>query len=550
MNKYIISLMVVFLTSFLACNEDLLDIQQQGVLSVQDMYVNADDATATSFITAVYSKLRGSMYQDRFVGTTTGALGLRYHMDYMSDDFGDAFSFNETAESSRYSKIWSYLYSTIYWCNLIIDMLPENKEASQAVKSQVIAEARAIRAIMMMYLVQLYGNPPLADHIMTGTEGNTPAKDSWAFVEKELAAAAEGLPTKSGQNGQSAIGGRITKEAAYAYLGKALLWEGKYTEAASTLYNKVIGSNLYKLVEDYSQLNRYTSDFCAEYLWECEVFNSPDYSTSQAGQMDLVYFNWGNSGINMPDDLYNLQGWANTAYSSESFGVFMEQHDKLGTGAKTKRYVGTLASYEELYDPSLFTYKSGSKGVTASGLINCEGYFRIKMIPRKENVMGGANWYDQYMHNNICYMRYSEVLLNYAEAVAKGGTPGAMSGLEALNVVRRRAGLTDAPSLDMNNATYGVKAERRAELHWEGCRFIDLVRWGDAATLLANVGKYTPTFYGYINGNNSAAQSKANWKIVKNTTLGLGFKANKNELFPIPAVDMNANPNLTQNPGW
>jgi hypothetical protein len=147
-------------------------------------------------------------------------------------------------------------------------------------------------------------------------------------------------------------------------------------------------------------------------------------------------------------------------------------------------------------------------------------------------------------------MRYSEVLLNYAEAVAKGGAAGALSGLDALNKVRQRAGLTAAPALDMNNTQYGVKAERRAELFFDGSRFIDLVRWGDAATELTGLGGYNPIFYGYTNGNNGVQQSKANWKIVKNPIISEKFKAGKNELFPIPAVDKNNNPNLVQNPGW
>ena len=102
----------------------------------------------------------------------------------------------------------------------------------------------------------------------------------------------------------------------------------------------------------------------------------------------------------------------------------------------------------------------------------------------------------------------------------------------------------------MNNEQYCVKAERRAELYFEGTWFIDLVRWGDAATVLANLGNYKPYFYGYVNGNNGVQQSKANWKIVRNPLLTEKFKAGKNELFPIPAVDKNNNPNLVQNPGW
>lgn len=102
----------------------------------------------------------------------------------------------------------------------------------------------------------------------------------------------------------------------------------------------------------------------------------------------------------------------------------------------------------------------------------------------------------------------------------------------------------------MNNATYGVKAEREAELFYEGDRFIDLVRWGDAATVLADCGTKDFKFNGYQNGDNATVQSKDQWKIVESPTVGKGFKKGKNELFPIPAVDRNNDPNLAQNPNW
>jgi len=549
MKKYIIPIILLFFTSLISCNvNDTLDIPQQGVLPT-NLYQTANDDQVLGFIAAIHYKIRGNVYDDRFLNKTTCAINVRRNLGMMGGEFAEYFPFTETAEGTTYSKMWSYYYSTIYWCNMIIVNLPQNTVSTESVKNQAIAEARAIRAISMMQLVQLWGNPPLADHIMTGEETNTPAADSWKFIEKELSEAATGLPSKSSPDGQAAIGGRLTKEAAYAYLGKAYLWEGKYTDAASTLYSKVIATNLYALVDDYSKLNSYTSDFCSEYIWECEIKNDPALALSQAGFMDVT-LNWGDGEVNIPDGYYPGVGWDDGAFTSESFGVFMDTHDQLSSVAKSKRYRGTLATYEDFLDPTLFTYAGGTKGVKSSGITKSEGYFRIKLIPRKENIMGGSSWYTQYMHNNIPYMRYSEVLLNYAEAVAKGGTPGALSGLDALNKVRLRAGLTAAPSLDMNNTQYGVKAERRAELFFDGSRFIDLVRWGDAATELANLGGYNPTFYGYINGNNGVQQSKANWKIVKNPIISEKFKAGKNELFPIPAIDRNNNPKLVQNPGW
>jgi hypothetical protein len=269
---------------------------------------------------------------------------------------------------------------------------------------------------------------------------------------------------------------------------------------------------------------------------------------SQAGYMDLANYSFPQANIYVPTEFFGEQGWGRVTCPSTSFGEFMEAHDIAG-GAKTSRFLGTVAPYEDML--TLYTYSSNDKGMYKE-LEQCEGYFRIKLMSRTENVMGDASSFAyRYMHNNVCYMRYAEVLLNYAEAVAMGGADGSsLSGLQALNLVRKRAGLSDAPALDMNNAAYGIKAERRAELHWEGSRFIDLVRWGDAPALLADAGKMMPYFHGYKNGKNSTVQSKAEWYVDYRPQLGEGFKAGKHELLPIPLSEINSNPALQQNSGW
>ncbi|WP_346854579.1 RagB/SusD family nutrient uptake outer membrane protein [uncultured Draconibacterium sp.] len=549
MKNYIKLILIFLFAGFASCNEDALDIPQRGVLEVDRTYQNADDETVLSFIAAIHYKIHGDSFSDGNLGTTVSALSLRRHLGMMGGEFAEYFQYLGTPETSVYKLTWSYYYTVIYWCNMIIEQFPNNNVASQEVLSQAIAEARAIRSIMMMNLVQLYGNPPLADHIMTGEEGNTSAEESWAFIESELIEVAEQLPSKNGIDGQSAIGSRLSKEAVYAYLGKAYLWQEKYADAAQTLHNKVIASGLYDLVEDFSELNRYTADFCPEYLWEYDITDASGYELSQAGLFDAVNYNWSPNALFIPDGLYNEGGFGQTAYPSDAFGDFMGEHET-NANTKSNRYRASIASYDEVLDETLFSYSDGEKGMKSVGAPDCEGYFRLKLSPRTENVMGSDGWSFDYLHNNICYMRYAEVLLNYAEAVAMGGNEGALSGLEALNMVRTRAGLPVAPALDMNNEEYGVKAERRAELFYEGIRFIDLVRWGDASNVLADCGKYVPQFYGYENGNNTNPQSKDQWKIIKTATIGGGFIANKHELFPIPAVDLNNNPNLIQNQGW
>jgi hypothetical protein len=553
--KKIIKTLLFSLCICLAACEDSLDIPQQGVVPVKGTYENATDDEVNQFIASVYYRLHGDAINDYLpagVGSSpiSSVNVLRYDLESMGGELGSYYEYTESPDAPTYSMTWSYYYQTIYYCNMIIENLPQNTVASKELIDRVIAEARAIRAISMMYLVQLYGTPPLADHILTGSESNTPASESWTFIETELEAVAAGLPSKSGKDGQAAIGGRITREAVYAYLGKAYLWQEKYNEAASTLYSKVIAANLYELNPDFAELNRYTSDFCAENVWEYELNNTTGYEESQAGMWDVILYGWGEGSLNMPEEIGALSGmgcfgWG--GYASESFGRFMDQHD-VKDGGKTARYKATVATYEDLLDENLYTY-TGAKGVkTGAMLDNCEGYFRVKLVARQENKM--ATGLEVRSHKNLCFMRYAEVLLNYAEAVAMGGAPGGMSGLEALNLVRRRAGLDDAPSLDMDNAQYGVKAERRAELHYEASRFIDLVRWGDAAATLKDCGKYTCKFAGYNNGNNATVQSKDEWNVLKVSTVGGGFKANKNELFPVPSIVITYSPKLQQNPGW
>ncbi len=528
-----------------ACSNNLLDIEQPGVNGV-DTYASADDQQTKQFIAAVYATIKGNSYQSVLVagGEPASYCSLQYELSRMSDESADGYKYNEASDANTYAAIYSYYYRWAYWCNMILENLPTNEVASTDVKNQVIAEARAIRAIAMMNLVQLFGNPPLADHVLDGTEGNTPASESWAFVEKELSEAAEALPTKSGLDGQSTIGGRITREAAYAYLGKAQLWQKKYTEAASTLYNKVIATGKYDLVPDFATINSSAIDFSCENLWEYNFSDDAQVEIAQDGSFDLICFS-ADFGVYSTTygSLYMTFGMG--AYPSLEFAQFMGSHDATADGTTT-RYQQTLCDYPS----ALMGYQAMFMNYPYT-IAGCQGYFKVKDLTLIDDLAGQMpNWYTK---RNTVYLRYAEVLLDYAEAVAQGGANGALSGLEALNKVRTRAGLDAAPQLSMDDATYGVKAERRAELFAEGCRFIDLVRWGDAPTVLANVGKAS-----YSCTINEAGTTEMfgmtfnlyDSQIAETATGAPGFKAGKNELFPIPASDINNNPNLQQNPGW
>ena len=141
MKKYIIPILLL-LTVLVSCNvNDTLDIPQQGFLPT-NLYTTANDEQTLAFIAAIHYKIRGSVYDDLILNKTTCAYCIRRYLGMMGGEFGEYFPYTQTSEGDTYSKMWSYYYSTIYWCNMIIENLPANQVASQGVKAQAIAEAR------------------------------------------------------------------------------------------------------------------------------------------------------------------------------------------------------------------------------------------------------------------------------------------------------------------------------------------------------------------------------------------------------------------------
>ena len=120
-----------------------------------------------------------------------------------------------------------------------------------------------------------------------------------------------------------------------------------------------------------------------------------------------------------------------------------------------------------------------------------------------------------------------------AEAYIQTGQPN--KALPYINKVRNRAHLNPLSSVTLDD----LKKEKRLELWMEGTRYQDLIRWGDAATVLSKRGQERPALY---------KDGHVSWDEQKNPSAG--FKSGKHELLPFPTTEMNVNKNMTQNPGW
>ena len=134
------------------------------------------------------------------------------------------------------------------------------------------------------------------------------------------------------------------------------------------------------------------------------------------------------------------------------------------------------------------------------------GYFLNKFMPRAGDVRSGGGALELNFQQDTYVIRLADTYLMEAEAL--GATGSRAQAL--LDAVRARVGLPSVPV-----SLHAIKAERRVELAGEGHRFFDLVRWGDAASVLG----------------------------------GRGFIAGKNEVFPIPNRELQGT-KLVQNPGY
>jgi hypothetical protein len=127
--------------------------------------------------------------------------------------------------------------------------------------------------------------------------------------------------------------------------------------------------------------------------------------------------------------------------------------------------------------------------------------------------------------NDWPVLRYADVILLYAEALNENGKT--TDALTQLNLVRTRSGLASKTGLTQDDTRNAIRNERRVELCYEGERWFDLIRWNVMVPVMqAYKANYTPA-----NG------------VIGNVTTTLS-------LYPIPAREIQLNPNLTQNPGY
>ncbi|RNC63594.1 RagB/SusD family nutrient uptake outer membrane protein [Proteiniphilum sp. X52] len=437
--------------------------------------------------------------------------------------------------------VWGQRYSAIRKCNHMLVNLAASGFTDDF-KNRIAAEVRFLRAYMYSDLVRRYGDVPLivelqdVNNLEEMQVPRDPVSDIYDFIERELEAiGAEhgGLP--SAENLPPSQLGRVTREAALALGGRAMLYAERY-EKSAWFSKQVIDRGIFSLVDNYNALFQSKGGETSEVLFEV-LYDG----VNKGHSADFLYMpfsldnGWGNQTCptqELVDSYEMLDGspfdWSNPQHAANPY----ENRDKrlqwsiIVDGATFKNTVIRTA------------YRTTSDGLGMNEGTNT-GYilrkFLDETIPFEKlaiNYLGSSTSWKE--------IRYAEVLLNYAEA--QNEAVGADESVyNAMEVVRRRAGLggTLPAGLDQTGMRERIRHERKVELAFEGHRFWDIRRWRIAEELL-----HGKRFHGIKITENDNVK---NYEVFEITTSPVQVFLPKHYLMPINFNELAKNPKLGPN---
>lgn len=471
-----IFLTLSLLSLIVSCNDDFVDIKDEGQNDVTNFFTTQDDAMQAT--TAIYSFLRSwenTGFPAQYVFGVTGD-DVEKGSNPGDASFINAYdNFTFTVSDEGVRGYWIGQWQAVNRANQVITNVPKI-EMDATLKNRLVAEAKMLRAYFYFNLVRIYGGVPIYDGLPA--DGNyLKARNSTAevynFIVSDLTAAAAVLP----QTYSSADKGRVTKGGALGLLSKVYLYMKDYQKAYDTS-NQVIAMG-YSLDPDFNHLFRPAGEFGTESVFEVNCDCAAGFGGSQYAEVQGVR---------------NQFGWGFFTPTTALENAF-----ELGD---IRKELTILREGETTIEGDLI--KKGDPN--AGNMWNQKVY-----VPTSLN--NSACGYGSIQ--NIRILRFADILLINAEAANELGNTAA--AILNLNKVRTRAQLANTTATTQSALRTAIWQERRVELAMENDRFPDLVRTGQAATVLASKG----------------------------------FKAGKNELFPIPLDAMNQSNGLfVQNPGY
>lgn len=491
-NKIIIAILSIF---FFAGCSDFLDIRPEGTVPSTGMDYTKSENTFLS-VSAAYAKMRtASTHSFPYIGA--------FEITSDNADKGSSPEDNPTmkqlddltydSSNGLINELWTGYFDVVSGANHAIAQMPlfeaalQNADAKKYTR-ECAGEAKFIRAYAYFNLTRLFGRVPVINTALTAEELAAKKQEStdslYRFIEKDLLEAIAVLPASYTKD----WAGRVNKYTAMALKAKVHMYQNEWDSVAS-LTDRIMASNRYDLLPDFRAVFSIDGENSKESLFEIQS-STLGKSTGETTFLEYAYVQ-GPRG-NSPG---NMQGWGFCTPSSDLINFFTTRGDSV-------RAITTF-----LNRGTITPEGDSIKAACSNPVYNGKVY-----TPSQYNLW---NFNGYGFDHNVRIIRYADVLLMFAEAKVRGTATGNTSGFDAttaVNKVRERAKLAPLGSPTLQD----IWDERRAELALEEDRFFDLIRTGQAPTVLS----------------------------------GKGFNAAKHNLFPIPGQQMQLNTNLTQNPNY
>ncbi len=480
------------------------------------------------------------------------------------------------AQSSFVKTVWRTCYSGISRCNYVINKTSQTKETNADFIAQAQAEAKFLRAYYYSYLVDLYGDVPLILETLSLDNAQMPRSPKDQVLNQIFNDFDDAAAILTTQNKPTS--GRPTRQAALALKARIALYNEKWDIAidAASEVMKLEGSEVL-LDPNFSNLFTYEGQnskeilFSIQYLFGHRVhpifrlFGSRNGGghANKVPSYQLIDSYECIDGLPIDkSSLYNpTKPWDNRdprlawtfALPSSGYSNWKNEKGCIFQGFQYETHRDSVKCWN--YHTSPPTYVDNQDALNA--------YASFTGINWRKYV-NDVNYGDvNNCDNNIIVIRYAEVLLIYAEAKVKANQVD-KSVYEALNKIRKRAGMPVIAETTADELFYAIARERRHELAGEGQRLSDIRRWRIAEEVmngfvLGRMQKSYPLKAPEINKWGTPDYEAAGIPIASdvndpNTSMRTVdkrvFKADKDYLWPIPYIERKTNPNLTQNPNW
>ena len=408
--------------------EDRLDVVPEDQVASNTVFNSL--ATINGTVVGIYSKNQS--------GDLNGMAQLMG--DFMADDVNFVGSFPSLQEIDEFQtlatntsidNIWLDGYELIGAANNVIQNLPPVTDITgldEATKAQFVAEAKFLRAVTYLKLVNLFAQPyqfaqgsnlgvPLVLQPFEGGDisafqlERSSVNEVHAQIQQDLLEAIPDLPAETWVRAESG--------AAMALLARLYLYREQWSQAAE-MANQVIGSGNYALAGTYDFYD--DNPGSSEHIFV--VVNTPTDGPQEAAGSDEVYVNFYNPAPG---------GRGDAPFSQDLLDAFAAE-------------------------PGDLRFTTLSQAATDAG--GNDTFFTLKYPDVVNNASDGM------------VLRITEMYLIRAEANLRGGTSIGATPLEDINLLRDRAGLGPLGTVDLD----AILNERRKELCFEGHRRMDLLR--------------------------------------------------------------------------